>query len=555
MSDRPPLTRRTWPQRFLILAGLVTSIGFFVGANFFSEARAVLADLPRIAVGPDVLAQSGEPGDPVNLLLVGVDSSEGLDDQDPVRQGRDTEDEARGVVRPDTILVARLDPATGSASVLSLPRDLIVEAPGGAITRINATQTVGGISSLIETIDINFDIPINHFVVADFAGFSELVDIVGGVPVNFPYPTRDLGSGLRIAQAGCWALDGTEALAYVRSRNIEEQIDDEWVPLGATSPDLARIERQQEFMVLALEQILSVGRSDISRISEFIDAGTQAVQLDEQLTPGDMLDLAEAFADFDTEALEISTMPVAGAFADDGRYLGEELVVREAEALLGRFQGIDDGVRPAEIAVQVRSSNGDHVEQLAERGFLAEAINAGGDDGGDPARTTVLFDAADRDAALLLTRYLEGIPPQLVAEPGVALQLVVGNDFAGVRVFPRPVADIAPGLDLVVRSAGGDQQSVTETAPETPTTSATTATVAPSTTSAIVAPTTGEAAPSTSETSATLLATESDNDLPSTLAPVIADRPDGSATNESPPLTIVVRGRPPVESLCGPTGG
>ena len=206
------------------------AIALFGAARFFWEARTVLADLPRIRVGPGVLAQGGAPGDPVNVLLVGVDSSEGLDPDDPVRQGRNVEEEARGVVRPDTILILRLDPATGEASVVSLPRDLIVEVPGGTTTRINATQAVGGLDSLIATIDTNFAIPINHFVVADFAGFAELVEIVGGVPVNFPFQTRDLGSGLAV-NAGCWALNGSESLAYVRSRSIEEFIDDEWVPL------------------------------------------------------------------------------------------------------------------------------------------------------------------------------------------------------------------------------------------------------------------------------------------------------------------------------------
>ena len=192
-----------------------------MAAQFFWEARAVLADLPRIRVGPEVLATGGDPGDPVNVLLVGVDSSEGLDPDDPVRDGRNVEDEARGVVRPDTILILRLDPATGNAAVLSLPRDLIVEAPGGGTIKINATQAVGGMEALISTIDSNLDIPINHFVIADFAGFAEIVEIVGGVPINFPYATRDLGSGLRI-DAGCWSLNGAESLGmcgHARSRN------------------------------------------------------------------------------------------------------------------------------------------------------------------------------------------------------------------------------------------------------------------------------------------------------------------------------------------------
>ena len=204
------------------MLGLAVSAVFFGASYFFWQANVVLGEVPRISVGTDVLAQEGDPGEPVNFLLVGVDSSEGLDPDDPVRAGREVEDEARGIVRPDTILVARLDPATGSVSMLSLPRDLIVENEGGTLTRLNATQAVGGIGSLITAIDTNLSIPINHFVQVDFAGFSDIVDIVGGVPVYFPFPTRDVPSGLSIPEAGCFNLNGSQSLSYVRARSIEE---------------------------------------------------------------------------------------------------------------------------------------------------------------------------------------------------------------------------------------------------------------------------------------------------------------------------------------------
>ena len=115
---------------------------------------------------------------------------------------------------------------------------------------------------LIETINTNLDVPVNHFVMVDFAGFSELVELVGGVPVYFPFPTRDQGSGLNIVESGCWILDGPQALGYVRARTIEELIDGTWTPLTTPAPDLARIERQQEFMVLALEEALAAGGAD-----------------------------------------------------------------------------------------------------------------------------------------------------------------------------------------------------------------------------------------------------------------------------------------------------
>ncbi len=504
------LPRRTWPQRFLLVAGLLVAAACFGFAWIFWQASVVLSEVPRISVGPDVLSATGDPGDPVNLLLVGIDSSEGLDPDDPVRVGRDVEDEERGIVRPDTILVARLDPSTGSASVLSLPRDLIVEVDGGATVRLNATQSIGGIGTLIETIDDNLAIPINHFIMIDFAGFSDIVDLVGGVPVYFPYPTRDVGSGLAIPDGGCFNLDGSQSLSYVRARSIEELIDDEWVALAGAAPDLARIERQQEFLVLTAEQILAVSRRDISRIGTFISAGTQAVQLDEQLTPGDMNELAAAFSDFDTNSLAISTLPVEPSFAEEGSYQGEAIIEDEAAQLLRLFQGQNDGVRPADVSIEVISDDDRHGTELAERGFDATST------AGEPVeRTVVNFDPdTGQEHALLLARYLEATP-QLVASRGVELTLEVGPDFAGVRVYPRAESDVVIAL----------ARAVTETTVAGPT-----------------------------ETLVPPVAVEDGDDVLSTVEE--ADDQTTVAAQQAPsPLDAVVRGRPPEGIGCTTIGG
>ena len=443
--------RRTWTQRALLLAGLLLAIGCFGAAKIFWDARAVLADLPRIRVGPNVLAQEGEPGEPLNFLLVGVDSSEGLDPNDPVRVGRDIVAEANGRFLSDTILLMRLDPATGDAAVLSIPRDLYVEVPGSSSWKINSTLLIGGMDKLIETINTNLEVPVNHFVMVDFAGFSELVELVGGVPVYFPFPTRDQGSGLNIVESGCWILDGPQALGYVRARTIEELIDGTWTPLTTPAPDLARIERQQEFMVLALEEALAAGGADLTRIREFVEVGTQAVQLDETLTAGDMLDLAAAFRDYDTESLRVATLPVTAQFSDDGGYLGEQLQVLEASEILDVFQGEADGVRPADVVVMVRSDDDGQrersVDQLVTRGFdAAESPRTG--NGTTPNATTVRFTPQATEDVVILARYLERTPNFVVdselAESDNPQTLIVeiGVDFAGVRSFPRPDADV-----------------------------------------------------------------------------------------------------------------
>lgn len=501
----------------------------FVAARLFWDAQQVLSELPRIRVGPDILATAGGPGEPVNFLLVGVDSSEGLDPDDPVRQGRDLAAEADGRFLSDTILLMRLDPATGDAAVMSIPRDLYVQVPGSSEWKINSTLLIGGMDTLIETIDANLDIPINHFVMVDFAGFSSLVELVGGVPVYFPFPTRDVGSGLAIAEAGCWILDGPQALGYVRARGIEEMIDGEWTRLAVPAPDLARIERQQEFMVLALEEALRLGGSDIGRIREFVDVGTQAVQLDERLTPGDLLDLASAFSEYDTEALQVATLPVSALFADDGRYLGEQLAVADATGILEVFRGLADGVRPADVAVFVRSADADQQErtiaQLVERGFAVEGLV------GEPAegfqRSTIRFAPTDREGAMIAARYLEVVPAFAADPTASGVHLDVGPDFAGVRSFPRPVTDVRPG---VVRAI----DAIPARLPGTP------STTVPGTSSTSVSPSvTSEGGPTSTSVPGTTTTVDVSNG-PTTIAPTTG---------------TIVRGRPPDDVGCSVLGG
>lgn len=528
-------SRRTWPQRFLAVLGLAVSAVFFGASYFFWQANVVLGEVPRISVGADVLAQEGDPGEPVNFLLVGVDSSEGLDPDDPVRAGREVEDEARGIVRPDTILVARLDPATGSVSMLSLPRDLIVENEGGTSTRLNATQAVGGIGSLITAIDTNLSIPINHFIQVDFAGFSDIVDIVGGVPVYFPFPTRDVPSGLSIPEAGCFNLNGSESLSYVRARSIEELIDGDWTRLRAAAPDLARIARQQEFMALTLEEVLNVGRNDLSQITSFIDAGVQAVQLDEQLTPGDMVNLAAAFSDFDTQALEVATIPVRASFSEQGAYLGEAATLDDAGDLLARFQGTDDGVRPEQVSVVVNSNSDRQSEQLVERGF---AVRAGDSQGGEA--TTIRFDVDSADQARLLARYLEE-PPRFEVVAGAGVQLEVGPGFAGVRVFPRPEVDVAAALNMALQAWRAEAANTVPPAAQQP--PAAVPQVSPEATVA-----------GAGETSVPGFAPDEVVDVPS--SSVVEQTTTTVSAQQAPsPLEDIVRGRPPEGVGCGPTNG
>src|SRR6185312_4251670 len=111
--------------------------------------------------------------------------------------------------------------ADGDASyVVSFPRDLMVNVPTLGSQKINAAFNKGP-QLVIDTLQQDFNVPINHYVEVNFKTFEDIVNAVGSVPVFFPYDARDQLSGLGPTPAGgCYHLDGAPALAYVRSRHL-----------------------------------------------------------------------------------------------------------------------------------------------------------------------------------------------------------------------------------------------------------------------------------------------------------------------------------------------
>ncbi|MEM9202234.1 MAG: LCP family protein [Actinomycetota bacterium] len=190
-----------------------------------------------------------EGGSGTNYLVVGTDSREGVDAD--VQNAGVIFGEGLGGERTDTIAIMRVE---GEAvSLLAIPRDLYVPIDGGSPNRINAAFAVGGPESLVRTIQQELGIPIDHYLEVDFAGFLGLVDALGGVTLDFPYPARDDRSGLLIETAGPVDLSSDDALAYVRSRRYTELIDGALV----TDPtsDLGRVQRQQRFLAAVMAEL------------------------------------------------------------------------------------------------------------------------------------------------------------------------------------------------------------------------------------------------------------------------------------------------------------
>jgi LCP family protein required for cell wall assembly len=125
------------------------------------------------------------------VLLIGSDSRVGESAADAAHLGNQSD---AGGQRSDVVKIVHIVPATGQVSVLSIPRDTVVTVAGdtsqiGKYNRINATYNVGP-DQLVQTIEANFGIPIEHVVQINFEGFRGAVDAIGGIYLNFPIRPR-----------------------------------------------------------------------------------------------------------------------------------------------------------------------------------------------------------------------------------------------------------------------------------------------------------------------------------------------------------------------------
>jgi LCP family protein required for cell wall assembly len=469
-------THRTWPQRLLIIFNVICIVGALCAAGTLAYFNDKLGDITRIQLGGDTLreAEDRPPGAPINYLLVGADDDAGLDADDPETRGRGTIAGAR----TDTIMVLRLDPKDTTARLLSFPRDLWVPIAGtDTRRRINEAFQGNGPAAaqrLIETIKLNFGIPIDHYVQVNFASFKKLVDSIGGVPIYFDEPVRARSSGLAIPYAGCWTLDGTQALAFARARKDYQVFrDNEWQldPSG----DLGRINRQQYFLRVALKRAISKGIRNPATLRRLVDIGVQSVGIDEQLRPADVMDLGQRFRNFSPVNLKTYTVPVDDAVRGGAQVL--ELRADEAEPILTIFRGepveeTDDSTAPlTPTQVRVQVVNGSRVdgqarqmtEELTRIGFIP--VTPGN---ADTIPTTTLRYAPGRAAqARLVARYLVG--PVTFEESdqvvGMDVVLVTGTDFQGASTEPK--------ADDQVPQVSTSTTTTTTTVPDTTTTTTT----------------------------------------------------------------------------------
>ena len=494
------MLRRTWPQRLVIVACLGLIGGSVAAAYFVRALYGEVSELGRVEFSGDLLDTETPPGEPVNFLIIGLDSADGLDPDDPATFFR-PEDES-GRHNADSISLLRVDPVGGQAWALAIPRDLLVDIPRSGERKINSASLIGGPQLLVETISENFNIQMNHYVELDFLAFRDVVEELDGVSMWFPYPSRDLDTGFNAFEAGCTTLDGANALGFVRSRNYEELIDDVWVK-DPTS-DFGRIERQQQFVIAALDRAISKGARNPTTLAALIGSAAESVTLDTGLTPAELIELAEAFTNFDSESLQTFSPQVRDVFDDDGNWAALELIEPLDAEMFQIYRGVADGIARSEVRFVVAGVDEaavvDTTEVLRDLGFSVGTERVVANVGGD---SVIVHPTGARAEAELLARYIVPVPA-LVEDPASAeMALVLGTGHESVSVFVPQDVDVTlaaieahgtveiPSLatitststvDTVTTTAAPQTDAPTSTTAPEATTTTTTTTIAPATT-------------------------------------------------------------------------
>ncbi|MBA2278141.1 MAG: LCP family protein, partial [Chloroflexia bacterium] len=357
------------------------------------------AGTPVLAPVPTEFAEPSWDGEErLTILLLGVDKPAG------------------GAARTDTIILVNIDPVAKQAAMLAIPRDTKVVIPGYGIDKINAAFALGeynkvsggGAGLTMRTIEANFGIPVHHFAQIDFAGFVRVVDTVGGINVDVPYPIKDdayPGENFTYQRvyfpAGWQRLNGAQALQFARTRHADG--------------DAQRSVRQQQVLLALRDQ--AVGLDLLPKLPTLIDDFGDSVRTD--LGKEDAVRLARVGAEIPRDQIvQYSLLPALyeEQLPDEPYYLAADW--EQAGAILSEFTGTT--VNPPGAALTnptydlpILIENGTANDGLAGRiadvlianGFTDVDVRMAANAGAHPA-TTIIDRGGNLGTSALLTNLI-----------------------------------------------------------------------------------------------------------------------------------------------------
>jgi LCP family protein required for cell wall assembly len=247
------VTPETTPTEIAPTLGAPTSMPTTAAleTRLTADERRTWEDYPGPSVWPDIEVPApvgilAHPEGQVNILLLGSDQRPG-----------------DGGFRTDTIQMLTINPLEGTVKLTSFPRDLYVYIPGFTVERINTAMGWGGFETLAQTLEYNFGVKPEYYILINFWSFKEVIDSIGGISIDIGRDMCDQRDGFGwycVSQTTMW-MDGESALWYVRARY--------------STSDLDRGRRQQEVLQAIFKQLLSL--NGLQRAPELYDIYKQNV--------------------------------------------------------------------------------------------------------------------------------------------------------------------------------------------------------------------------------------------------------------------------------------
>ncbi len=236
-ENEPPKRKKKKKHRFLRLIATVLIIAFLFASAFIFVFAAASGYTRNDLESNEYISSLQLKSSPFvsNILLLGVDGS------------------AESASRSDSMILVSVDFAHMKIKLTSFLRDSWVEIPSkGKKGKLNSACTYGGPQLVVDTIEYNFGVDIDHYVMVDFDMFTQIIDSLGGVEVEVTQKeakfinkttrhTVDSGKNIR--------LNGDEALVYCRIRKLDS--------------DYMRTYRQRKVITALIGQAKNAGISKL----------------------------------------------------------------------------------------------------------------------------------------------------------------------------------------------------------------------------------------------------------------------------------------------------
>ncbi len=210
-KEKKEKIKKTKLKKILIIVGIVIGIIITLVGGGYLYIRNKIYSNDNIPKGSNV--DFKEVNGITNILLIGTDA-------------RSLDEPARS----DSIMILTIDNNIKKIKLTSIMRDTFVDIPGHGENKINAALSIGGVPLLIDTINQNFSMNLDKYLMVNFWGFESIIDILGGIEVDIKdYEIDQLNKYIgeqhdakekspKIVHPGVQLLDGQQALSYARIR-------------------------------------------------------------------------------------------------------------------------------------------------------------------------------------------------------------------------------------------------------------------------------------------------------------------------------------------------